>query len=312
MPDGFIYNYKGFLTPIINGSWFLSTREFLELYFSYLSPRYMFNLGDYGARSSFPELATFFLWQLPFYIYGLWALIKNKINKDFKFLIICLLLVCPIPAAVTRDPYTTIRALPLVIPQIIIISLGILDLFTKLKSKWSKITTIIIFIGVVIYSLFKLYSSVIILNEHYRAKAWDYGWEPVVQEIKNLNTTLPIIVDNARGDAYPQIAFFLKYDPIKYQAENIEVSLSEYYTNMYHKPEVHLGNIVTRAINWRNDLLVDQYLIADELGISLQQISDHKLTLVTEIKYPEGNPAYRIIKTNPEFTKKEQLLRSRK
>lgn len=308
MPDGFIYTYNGTLSPIINGSWLLSVREFFALYFSYLSPRYMFFLGDYGARSSFPELSTFFLWQFPFYIYGLWVLFKKKDLGELKFFILALLLISPIPAAVTRDPYTTIRSLPLVIPQIVIISLGIIDLFSKIKKQWMKILGYLVFIGIIVYSLFKLYGSVIILNEYYRAKAWDYGWEQVVQVIKTLDPKLSIVIDNARSDAYPQIAFYLKYDPFKYQKENFEVPIEEYYTNLYHNPTVSIGNIVTQPINWTKDLTIDQYLIGDELAISLQQIEIHKLTLIIEIDYPDGTPAYRIVRTNPAFEKEQQRL----
>ena len=306
MPDGFIASYKGFLSPIINGSWFLSIREFFALYSSYLSPRYMFFLGDYGARSSFPELSTFFLWQFPFYIYGLWLLFKKKNLGELRFFTIVTLLISPIPAAVTRDPYTTIRALPLVIPQIIIISIAIEDIFTRIKGNLLKSISLLIFAFLIIYSFFKLYSSVIILNEYYRAKAWDYGWQQVTNVIENLHTTLPIVVDNARSDAYPQLAFFLKYDPESFQKENFEVPLNQYYTNMYHISEKYIANIATRPINWKQDLTVDQYLVGDELGISLQQIEVHKLTLVAQINYPDGTPAYRIVKTNPGFNQEEQ------
>lgn len=306
MPDGFIASYTGLLSSIINGSWFLSIREFFALYSSYLSPRYMFFLGDYGARSSFPELSTFFLWQFPFYIYGLWLLFKKKNLGELRFFTIVTLLISPIPAAVTRDPYTTIRALPLVIPQIIIISIAIEDIFTRIKSNLLKSTSLLIFAFLIIYSFFKLYSSVIILNEYYRAKAWDYGWQQVTNVIENLHTTLPIVVDNARSDAYPQLAFFLKYDPESFQKENFEVPLNQYYTNMYHISEKYIANIATRPINWKQDLTVDQYLVGDELGISLQQIEVHKLTLVAQINYPDGTPAYRIVKTNPGFNQEEQ------
>lgn len=303
MPDGFISAYSGFLSPLINGSWFLSTREFLSLYFSYFSPRYMFVLGDYGPRSSFPELSTFFLWQFPFYLYGLWILFKNKNLGDLKFFTIALLLISPIPAAVTRDPYTTIRALPLVIPQIIIIALGINDIFQKIKNKFIKVLTMFVFVLLIIYSLLKLYSSVIILNEYYRAKYWDWGWQEVAAVITGLKTDKPIVIDNARSDADLQIAFFLKYDPIKYQKGNFEVPINEYYTNLYRNKEKHIGNIVTRPVNWQNDLTVDQYLVGDELGISLQQIEEHNLKLIKEVKYPDGKVAYRIVKTNPIWEK---------
>jgi len=299
MPDGFIASYHGILNPVINGSWFLSTREFLSLYFSYFSPRYMFFLGDYGARSSFPELSTFFLLQFPFYIYGLFLLFKKKNLGNLKFFIVLMLLISPIPAAVTRDPYTTIRALPLVVPQILIVSLGIFEFINSLKNRTGYLLIAPASVLIISYSLAKLYSSVIILNEYHRAKAWDFGWQEVVQKIQTLDQKLPIVVDNARADAYPQIAFYLKYDPGKFQSENFEVKPEEYYTNLNRVKDKHIGNITTRPIFWKEDLTKEQYLIGDELAISIQQIEVNHLTLISEVLYPDRSVAYRIVKTNP-------------
>jgi len=282
-----------------HNSFFYTIREFVALYISYFSPRFMFNLGDYGPRSSFPKLSTFFLWQFPFYLYGLWILFKEKNLGELKFFVITMLLISPIPASVTRDPYTTIRALPLVIPQIIIISLAISRLITNRH-------LLITFILLYFYSLFKLYSSVIVLNEHYRPKYWDYGWQQVSEIVKDSQT--PVTIDNARADPDLTLAFFMKYDPIKYQKENFEVPLAEYYTNLYRNKEKHIGNIIVRSINWERDLAVDQILVGDELGISLQQIEVHKLKLISEVKYPDGSVAYRIVKTNPKFFEEEQRL----
>ncbi len=308
MPDGFLDFYKGVLGPLVNGSWFLSTREFLGLYFSYLSPRFMFVLGDYGPRSSFPELSTFFLWQFPFYIYGLWRIIREKAS-DFKFLVLLVLFVSPIPAAVTRDPYTTIRALPLVVPQLIIIAYGILGVYKLTKNNLQKIFFCSILAGLFVLSLFKLYSSVIILNEFYRARYWDWGWQEVVKTISEIKDDLPVVVDNARSDPDLQIAFYLKYPPELYQKENFEVENSEYYTNLKRNTQKHIGRFVTRPIEWKTDLTKDEYLVADELGISLDQIKVHKLELIKEIRYPDGTVAYRIVKTNPEW---EAVMSKRK
>jgi 4-amino-4-deoxy-L-arabinose transferase-like glycosyltransferase len=309
LTPGFLARAAGlniFTNPGANGSLFYTTREFFGLYFSYFSPRFMFSLGDYGPRSSFPELATFFLWQFPFYIWGLWTLMKEKNQRELKFFTIITLLISPIPAAVTRDPYITIRALPLVIPQIIIVSLGIINIYQHLKTKQLRIASLIIFAALIFYSILKLYSSVIILNEFYRAKYWDYGWEEAANVIKTLDQNLPITIDNARSDPDLQIAFFLKYGPIKYQKENFEVPLSEYYTNLYRNKEKYVGQVVTRPINWERDLVIDQYLIGDELGISLQQIQEHKLELISEVNYPDGTPAFRIVKTNPIWEKAQK------
>lgn len=306
LPAGFINDYSGFFSPIINSRIFLSVQEFLALYFSYLSPRYMFVLGDYGPRSSYPELSTFFIWQFPFYIYGLILLIKEKRLKELRFLTIVLLLLTPIPAAITRDPYSTIRALPLVVPQIVIISLGIFysskSLYNFAKEKKIKIPIIksgfaLIVIFIISYSLLKLHSSVILLNEYYRANEWDSGWKQVSETIKTFNPSLPIIVDHP--ESYIELLFFLKYPPEIYQKENFEIPLAEYYTNLNRNTTKKIGNIQTRPVNWREDLPIEQYLIGDELAISEQQIKEHNLTLIREIDFPNSRVAFRILKTNP-------------
>jgi len=303
LPAGSNLTYIGNFNWFINNSFLLSLKEFLSLYFSYLLPRNMFILGDYGPRSSYPELSTFFLWQFPFYIYGLYLLIKNKNLGNLRWYTIFFLLISPLPAAVTRDPYSSIRSLQLVIPQIIIISIGISDLVHKLLK--SKIIMKILFLGIsiflVIYSLGKLYSSVIILNEYYRASEWNYGWEEVVDEIKKLDPNYSIVVDSARSEPYIQILFYLKFDPVIYQKENTSIPLNEYYTNMDRNLEIKIGNIVTRKIDWKNDLAKKQYLIGDELAISLDQIERENLTLIKEVKYPDGSCAFRIVETNPKI-----------
>ena len=301
LPAGYNLTYTGIFNWFINNSFLLSLKEFLSLYFSYLLPRNMFILGDYGPRSSFPQLSTFFLWQFPFYIYGIYLLIKNKQLGNLRWFTIFLLLISPLPAAVTRDPYSSIRSLQLVIPQTIIISIGLSSLVSRiLKSKTlTKIVFISFSISLIIYSLGKLYSSVLILNEYYRANEWNYGWEEVVNEIKILNPEYSIVVDSARSEPYIQILFYLKFDPVVYQKDNTFISLNEYYTNMERTSEIKIGNITTRTINWKNDLAQKQYLIGDELAISLDQIERENLTLIKEVKYPDGNCAFRIVETNP-------------
>lgn len=308
VPQGFIEGYQGGLGQIVNSRLLLSTQEFFSLYFSYFSPRYMFNLGDYGPRSSYPELATYFVWQFPFYIYGLYILFIKKLG-ELKFLTIALLLISPIPAALTRDPYSTIRALPLVIPQTIIISLGFIYIvreiyrrLPKVQQKYAFIVIGITTVVVTLYSIGKLYSSAFILNEYYRAREWDWGWQEVAEIIKQ-EKVLPIIVDNSRDEPYIELAFFLKYPPELYQSKNHQVTKENYYTNMNHNKDIVMGNIATRNINWEKDLQIEQILIGDELSISTGQINEHNLQLIREIKYPDKSVAFRIVKTSPGVAK---------
>lgn len=304
-PAGYLENYEGILEPVVNSKIFLSTQEFAALYTSYFSPRNIFVLGDSGPRSSFPNLSTFFLWQFPFLILGFYYFLKDKKLGEIRFLTLSLLIVSPIPAAVTRDPYSTIRSLTMVIPLLIIISYGIVKTYMLLKSVFGKqlrylnIAVIILSVGVIAYSLAKLWSSGIVLNEYYRAKYWNYGWQQVSETIKTVDNSLPVIVDNARTEPYSQLLFFLEFDPETYQKENFEVPLDEYYTNMFRNKQKKIGKITTRPIDWERDLLVEQYLVGDALAISDEQIQEHNLEIVRDITYPDWSLAFRIVKTNP-------------
>jgi len=300
IPAGFIPNIPPPFNFIINNHLVLSIKEFLSLYFSYFSPRNMFYLGDSGPRSSFPELATFYIWQLPFYILGLFLILKDKKLADLRFLTLIFFFVSPVPAALTSDPYSTIRALPLVIPQLIIISLSLLRFFRLFKPIYLKIIVFSVFILTITFSLIHLYSSVFILNEYFRAKDWNYGWQQVTEEIKKLDPKLPIVVDNARGEAYSQLLFFLKKDPLTYQTNNFEVTPNEYYSNLSRQTNKKIDQISVRSIDWVPDTKVNQYLIGDYLAISQEQIKTNKLQLIAEIKYPDSSPAFIITKTNPE------------
>lgn len=295
-----IIRTSGFMARVSTLSIFSSQnswgiKEWPSLYLSYFSPRYLFWLGDSGPRSSFPGLSVFYLWQLPLFLHGIYLLFNKKIYSRLRNLILLLLLISPIPASLTRDPFSTIRALPLVIPIILICSLSAVQILGHIRSIILKIVTITV---ILIYSLLKLYSSGLLLNEYYRAPNWDYGWEQVANVIKNeMDPKLPIVVDNARNEPYIQLLVFLKVDPLKYQQENFEVSNSNYYSFMGRNTNKKFGMITTRGINWTEDKMIDQYLIGDSLAISAQQIKDNNLILIKQINYPDGSPAYRIVRT---------------
>jgi 4-amino-4-deoxy-L-arabinose transferase-like glycosyltransferase len=289
MPPGYNTPHNLFQT-VINTPQFLSVKEFLSLYCSYFSPRYLFSIGDSGPRSSYPDFATFFVWQLPLYLLGLYYLIKDKKLGDLRYFVLVLLLSSPIPAALTRDPYTTIRSLPMVIPLVIVISLGLIKLLEFTWPVFNKLKYLLIGL-LLIYSSTRLFFSVFYFNDYFRSASWDYGWQVVTNTFSKLDPNLPIVVDNSRGESYIHVLFFLKYDPAVYQKDNFEVPLSEYYTNMNRNLTKHIGRITVKSFQWGIDTdKIEQYVVADDTAISDQQIADHHMIKVSEIKYPDGNP----------------------
>lgn len=285
------------------GGWTYPLKQFFSLYFYYLSPKSLFFLGDSGPRSSFPEISVFYFWQLPLYLYGLWLLFKVKYLGDLKKFLILFLIISPIPAAMTSDPFSSIRSLPLVIPITILMAVATDNIYVHLKSLWSRRLSLALFIMIIFWSVAKLFSSAIILNEYQRAQYWDYGWQQIAETIKTLDPNLPIVVDNARTGSYIFLAVFLKTDPTEYQKNNFEVTPENYYTDMKKNDVKVIGRIITRPIDWKPDTHKQQYLIGDSLAISYEQIEKNHLLLIREVFFPDGSPAFRIVKTNPNLTK---------
>ncbi len=293
-PWGYDQSLLGWKNIIFNNRIILQTREFGSLYCSYFSPRYLFGIGDPGPRSSYPDLAPFYFWQLPFFIYGLIWLFKKDIKeeKDLKFLIILMMVVAPIPASMTRDPFSSIRALPLALPLLILVAIGV-NQFIKNYKKVGKV----VLVGLTVWSLGKLYLSVFKFNDYFRSSYWEEGIEEMVKNIENSN--LPVVIDNTRGEIYSQVLFFTKADPKNYQLNNFEVSEKDYYTNMKRIREKQIGNIMVRPLIWEKDIYIEQIIVGDLLTINENQMREHCLSLLFEIKDKEGKIIYRGVKTNP-------------
>lgn len=296
-PTMMLMTTPGFLARINSLS--IESKHWLSLYSAYFSPRYLFSLGDSAPRSSYPDLATFYVWQFPLLMIGIWQLFKNKINKNLKFLIIILLFISPLPASLTKEPYSTIRALPMVIPLLLIISIGI-----RYSPKWIKYLSCLF----IVLSFGRLYLSAFKFNDHFRFQYWDYGTKELTQELAKYKNT-PIVVDNARGINYSQIIFFNKYDPHTYQINNFEVSDKEYYTNMNRNNTKIIDNITLRPINWEKDIFIEQILVGNKDFMNDNTIKEHCLQKLFEIKGADNQTVMFVgVKTNPDAKRKYNLL----
>jgi 4-amino-4-deoxy-L-arabinose transferase-like glycosyltransferase len=293
------YGHSDKLSGLSNNNYLLSIKEFSSLYVSYFSPRYLFSLGDSSPRSSFPGLGSFFVWQFPLFLLGLYTLYKDKENSNLKHFILTLLLVSPIPASLTRDPYSTIRALPMIVPLVTIMALGAIR-FYELTLRYSRKIFLAFTLVIIFFSLSKLFVSVFYLNDYFNYSSWNYGWKDTIEKLPSLNQDLPVVIDNSRGIPYPIILFYLKFDPQTYQKTNFEVTTQEYYNNLSINPVKNLGKITIRKIDWGKDSdHIEQYLIGDTITISDLELHNHRLDKISDILNPDGSIAIRIVKTNP-------------
>ena len=205
-----------------------------------------------------------------------------------------LLILAPIPAALTGDPFSSQRSLPLLLSLTAILAIG-LDQILSVRFK----TTFIVICFLSLVSLLHLYRSYGVLLPNERAKVWGYGYDQLAEEIRK-RPNEKFLVDTGRvKPAYIELAFFLKTPPETLQASADQTIKDNYYINTKWDNHYKFTQIETRPINFKEDIYKEQILVGDDLAISKTQAKEHFLTQIFEIKSPSDEVIFRGYKTNP-------------
>lgn len=268
--------------------------NFFSQYFTYFSPRSLFFLPDPDPQRSIPDLSVFYVWTIiPFFV-GLASLWKNKKLRSYKFIWL-LLILTPIPASLVNDPFSTYRAMPLLLPITTIMFLGYQKVFKLSGQKiYIILSAVLIFVSGV-----NLYRSYFILLPVERAVDWDYGNEQLANEIMK-NPEMNFVIDQSRKKpTYEHLLFFMKYSPSKFQ-EEMDFDVAKYYKDTSFDESINFSNVELRGINWQEDIYEDKILVGDDLAISDEQVEEHFLNKQYEIVAPNGEIVWVGYSTNPD------------
>ena len=115
------------------------TRYFLEQYVSYYSPIHLFlNAGGQRRYYNVPAQGVLLITLAPLLVFGLLPLIKSTVSAPVLRLIVYLLLVAPLPAAVTIDfPPHAHRAIAMILPFVLLASYGAYNLIGLLRKRYT-------------------------------------------------------------------------------------------------------------------------------------------------------------------------------
>ncbi len=269
-------------------------REFVSRYISYFSPRNLFLLEDYDLQRSAPGLSVLYFWMVVPYIVGLICLMKEK-KKILNRFLIFLLVIIPIPLAFVKDPFSSQRGLAMLLPIVLIITLGL----DYLLLKYRKITFLLLFALVSISFVF-LWRSYFVLLPYERAKIWNWGFDKLATEIQKRPNENFVIDQSRAKPVYIELAFYLKFPPEKLQQVVDSTIKNNYYTNTKFSDNYRFANIETKGIKWEEDIYKKQILVGDEFSVSGTQAREHFLIPVFEIRDPVGMIVFRGFRTNPE------------
>jgi len=255
-------------------------REFGSQILSYFSPANLFLLGDPDPQRSIPEMGALNLWvMLPLFI-GFYVLAKKLPHQKALF-VFAMMVIFAAPAALSRDPFSTLRALNLLIPFSIVIALGVDNLVGKYGNEIAFVSIVLL----TMLSLIGFWRGYFVLFASERASVWNYGYRQLADEISASREHF--VIDNSRiKPPHILLAFYMRIPARQYQEFAKTKIIKGYYEDTEFDTYYKLLNFETRAIDWETDIYKNQILVGDGLAISGEQVAEHFLEKVFEIRDP--------------------------
>lgn len=267
-------------------------RVFLLHYFSYFSPRFLMFEGDWTTpRHATPYHGVIYIFDAALVFAGIYYLTGLN-NYYSKFLIIWLLL-APIPSALSRDLVHGVRSFNLVIPLVMLTSIGLFALINRF-GKYQKLIFVSIFLLYSV-SLIRFLDLELVHSPQLTAQSWYYGYKQVVNFVTPVQDNYSqVVVAQSFDQPYIFFLFYQKYDPAKWWSQAKLVENSQGDAGFIEK----LDNIHFRPLSWSGDkYLLNTLIIGAPFNYEPSTLTDPLSNLIQTITYPNGNPAFYIFQT---------------
>jgi len=202
-------------------------RNFLLKYFNHFSPQFLLTQGDWQSpRHSAPYTGVLLIPSFFFLILGLFTThysTKNYSSNNYSSInlfFLFWLLLAPIPAALTRDSLSAVRAMSLSIPLCYFSAMGLISTLKYFsKNKFLYLTTsLLIFLS---YLLSFVYYTDLYYNHMVKKSPqdWLYGYKEACEYVIENGANHEVYFTNFYGQAYIYYLFYSQYPPKNYQAQ---------------------------------------------------------------------------------------------
>lgn len=265
--------------------------RFLSSYFSPFSPQFLIFSGDPNQRHVNTASGVAGLTITVLFIVGLVKLLSTD-KTIFKNLSTILLLLSPLPSAITREgAFHATRMFFFILPLSLISAYGFYYFLTKKKQIINYLLILLIFSSLT-WEVFRDQFLRITVYPIHAYNSYNYGWKELVSKVdKYSNNYKYIIIDNSEGAPIQTLyAFFKKTDPIVFQ------KYSKQILGKYSDDNVVFKNINPVEISERfseTDLLIFQKALLEKHNLSIRDIKDAKILEV--IKSPTGEDFFYLL-----------------
>lgn len=298
-------------SQIIHNRRLVYASALLDNYFDYFNLDYLFVNARDIRYFYVHNVGLFYLFELPFFFYGLYSLLKRREKSDL--LILALLVIGPIPAAITLGSPLPHRGILTILAIQLISSVGLTTLTSNIlraKREVSLKTTSRSLSGkflpafpvrtiITIFLLAYAASIYFFLHQYFIHSPREFvlgGWFPVVRD------AIPTV--NRYQDRYDKIVFtwlqprlvppvyFLFYNQI--DPKNLQAKASGWMNEppSYRQIYSQIDKIEFRPINWEQDKNLKSTLF---VGYADEFSADAKV--IDRTYLPNGNPHFVFVET---------------
>lgn len=256
----------------------------LSEYVAYFSPDFLFLKGGKPHRYIVPDFGLLYLIEIPLILLGLYTSIRSKKKETLLFL--GLLIIAPIPAALTRlETPSIIRSFPMIISLAYFISIGI-ETIWNLKNKLLRFGAITVISLIYVWQIG--YFTIQYDVQAYYNQPWyrNSPYTEIAKEVSKISNNYTEV--RITNDLRPLYSYFV--------IENL-ISIDELQTNSHARDnqEYSLGKFTfNRGVCELGDRKQGVLYIAETQ--CLKQIEDSNLfEVVATISYQDNTSVYELL-----------------
>lgn len=267
------------LSKVLHNRPVIYSIQFLSNYLDHFDGNFLFVNGDAIQRSKVPETGLFYLSDFIFLAWGVFVLLRRPAaNSKVVWLWI---LVAPIAAALTFQTPHALRAHNLVIPLVLLVSLGLSQVSAR-----KILVPLVALIYVWQFGRF-MHEYYVHYPKTYPA-AWEYGFDQVTRYVlANENKFQNVYITDKYDQPYILFLFYSQTSPEVFQASHQLTFRDKYNFSTVRD----FGKYHFVSTSW--DKLRDKH--SSLIIAAPEDIPNVGVNTVGAIYFPNGSPAFKIV-----------------
>ena len=190
--------------------------QFFMNYLSHFSYNFLFAIGDINLRSHSPGMGELLFIDLPFLILGTLFVLKRKINYSFYFLY--LLVISPIPSAITREAPHALRGILLLPILVFLTAFGIYYLYLGINKGLYRYIYVVVISFIIFLSFAKYYLNFLNNYTFLSSQDWQWGYKKLIYDYSSeFNSFNKVVISDRYSQPYIFILYYLKIPPETYR-----------------------------------------------------------------------------------------------